>query len=379
MARGKTSLFSDRIYRDLGAQIAKGKFATDELLPSERELAVKYEASRPTIRRALSRLSLDGLLESQPGIGYRVKATRAVRPASASSRLIGLLVDSSGTLHSIGMRLMEKLLTAQGYSLLLGFSDMQVEKENECLQRFLSVGAAGFVVIPATSGTRHPQLGDLIQRNFPIVALGEPRAWCIGPRLSGMVSVVDVDNTTAMTLNLAHLYELGHRRIGLVMEEQVRGINTIRQRAYLAFLQEQQLAFVPEWTVYADTAVAHSAEETILRLLASPDAGPTALVCQTNHVARHVCSLLRGAGVRVPEDVSISGFGVIEGNERFLSCVNYSGESYAAEVARALVAQMEGNTVHRKSLILPVLQQGQTTAAPPAPGAPERTIGRPYA
>jgi GntR family transcriptional regulator of arabinose operon len=379
MARGKSGLFSERIYHDLGKRLAKAEFAEGDLLPSERELSASYQASRPTIRRALARLSLEGLLESQPGIGYRVKSHKAIPPTAAGSRLIGLVVDSSGSLHSKGIRVLERLLTAQGFSLLLGFSDLMVENENECLQRFLGVGAAGFVIIPAIQGTRHPQLGDLIQRGFPIVALGEPRAWCVGPRLSAMVSVVDVDNTTAMNLNLSHLYELGHRRIGLVLEEAMRGITTIRQRAYTAFLQEQQLESAPEWLVYADTNDPHAGEEPLLHLLADRASAPTAFVCQTNALARHTAGLLRNAGIRIPEELSLTGFGVIEAQDRFLTCVNYSAETYAREVVRALVAQLDGNAVRQKTLLLPVLEPGHSACAPrtaltgrKSPAAPPR-------
>lgn len=378
MARVKTILFSDRIYRELGARIAKGEFDKGALLPSERDLAAQYDASRPTIRRVLARLSLDGLLESQPGIGYRVVATKASQPAAGASRLIGLLVDNTDTPHSVGMRLLEKLLTAQGYSLLLGFSDLEVEKENDCLRRFLGVGAGGFIVIPAIRGGKHAQLGDLIKRNFPIVALGEPRAWCVGMRLSGMVSAVDVDNTTAMMLNLSHLHELGHRRIGLVMATHVQGITTIRQRAYAAFAQEQQLKTRPEWLVHADPSIAHSGEEALLHLLAARDAAPTAFVCQTNALARHVVGLLSSAGIRVPADVSVTGFGPLESGEQHVTHVAYSGEAYAAEVVRLLVAQMGGETVHHKSLVLPELREGHTAAVPRArAGKPVSPTKRP--
>jgi GntR family transcriptional repressor for pyruvate dehydrogenase complex len=65
---------SDRIYRDLAERIAKGKYAPDEKLPSEHELARSFGASRPIVRFALGRLREDGLIYSRRGAGSFVRA-----------------------------------------------------------------------------------------------------------------------------------------------------------------------------------------------------------------------------------------------------------------------------------------------------------------
>ena len=62
------------IYRDLRQKIGSGQFAYQEFLPSEAELTQTYNCSRSSVRRALSLLASEGLVQSQQGKGVRVIA-----------------------------------------------------------------------------------------------------------------------------------------------------------------------------------------------------------------------------------------------------------------------------------------------------------------
>lgn len=62
----------DRVYAGILEDIAAGKHPTNGRLPTEAELAEQYQVSRPTVREALSRLRLDGLIASRRGSGSYV-------------------------------------------------------------------------------------------------------------------------------------------------------------------------------------------------------------------------------------------------------------------------------------------------------------------
>ncbi|WP_368505708.1 trehalose operon repressor [Alkalihalophilus sp. As8PL] len=57
------------IYDELAQEIQKGKRKANDLLPSENELAEKYQASRETIRKALKLLSEHGYIQKVQGKG----------------------------------------------------------------------------------------------------------------------------------------------------------------------------------------------------------------------------------------------------------------------------------------------------------------------
>jgi len=65
---GNSRLY-DRVAKDVAAKIADGEFAIGERLPSERELALAFGVSRPTVREAIFALELDGLVEVRKGVG----------------------------------------------------------------------------------------------------------------------------------------------------------------------------------------------------------------------------------------------------------------------------------------------------------------------
>jgi DNA-binding FadR family transcriptional regulator len=64
----------DRVAKGVAAKIADGGFAIGNRLPSERELALEYGVSRPTVREAVFALELDGLVEVRKGVGVFVVA-----------------------------------------------------------------------------------------------------------------------------------------------------------------------------------------------------------------------------------------------------------------------------------------------------------------
>lgn len=61
----------DMIYKDLKRKIESNEFSYQELLPSENTLIQTYECSRNTIRRAVSKLVMDGYVQTMQGKGVR--------------------------------------------------------------------------------------------------------------------------------------------------------------------------------------------------------------------------------------------------------------------------------------------------------------------
>jgi DNA-binding FadR family transcriptional regulator len=69
----------EQVVRRLSADIAAGRLAPGERLPSERELARALGVGRASVREALAALANQGLLETRPGSGSFVAAGAAAR------------------------------------------------------------------------------------------------------------------------------------------------------------------------------------------------------------------------------------------------------------------------------------------------------------
>ncbi len=70
---GQSGLLTERIARHLEHDIRSGAFAVGAKLPSERELAAQFGASRNVVREALQRLEAQQLIEVAPGRGSFVR------------------------------------------------------------------------------------------------------------------------------------------------------------------------------------------------------------------------------------------------------------------------------------------------------------------
>jgi len=66
-----------RVYLLLKDEIARGAYPDGALLPGEQKLAVEFDVSRVTVRRALDVLHRDGLIEKRPGSGTFVRSARS--------------------------------------------------------------------------------------------------------------------------------------------------------------------------------------------------------------------------------------------------------------------------------------------------------------
>jgi GntR family transcriptional repressor for pyruvate dehydrogenase complex len=67
----------DRLYQDLARslmeELASGRYRVGARLPAERELAARYNVSRPTVREAVIALEVQGLVEVKVGSGAYVR------------------------------------------------------------------------------------------------------------------------------------------------------------------------------------------------------------------------------------------------------------------------------------------------------------------
>jgi GntR family transcriptional repressor for pyruvate dehydrogenase complex len=81
----------ERISADLRADILSGRYRAGDRLPSERELAVRFETHRGTVREALKKLEQLGLAEIRPG------GARAAPIEEASLDVVRHLMDLGPT------------------------------------------------------------------------------------------------------------------------------------------------------------------------------------------------------------------------------------------------------------------------------------------
>lgn len=118
---------------------------------------------------------------------------------------------------------------------------------------------------------------------------------------------VRADDEAGITLAWEHLLALGHRRIvhltGLAEFEFVR----LRSAAFQACQRRASGRLRPDDIFYGrETEYADVVTRWFRR---PPEQRPTAVICASDNIAAVLVRQLRGLGLRVPEDVSVTGFG----------------------------------------------------------------------
>jgi len=81
---------SAQVYEALRSEIRSGIFGPGSKLPTEHELCARFDVSRPTVRKAVQRLSRSGVVSVRAGAGMFVR-TRTEPPATAASKTLSVM------------------------------------------------------------------------------------------------------------------------------------------------------------------------------------------------------------------------------------------------------------------------------------------------
>jgi DNA-binding LacI/PurR family transcriptional regulator len=251
--------------------------------------------------------------------------------------------------------------------------------EREDVAAVHRAGVDGFVVYSVPDDD--PHLAAVLERPVPTVVCDQPHI--------GNVDRVGIDDRSAMNEVANHLIGLGHRRIGVVCMrlgrirnddfasiERQRGAHFHVQRARLAGLAE---AFEATGVPWAGVPVVERFDHTVAMgqsgaaQLLDRDPQITALICTSDILAMGALDEAARRGLRVPQDVSITGFdGIAEAEQAGLTTVRQPMREKGRAAGRLLLDSSE--PTRPRTVTLPTeIMLGKTSAKPHS--AEERWFG----
>lgn len=167
------------------------------------------------------------------------------------------------------------------------------EMQPEAMRRRM---LAGVVLI-------HPFPPETVRR----LAEQLPCVTIINPILGARIDCVGSDQLGAIAAEMDHLYRLGHRRTGFVMvNRKGNPWNQTRFGAYVASLNRLGLQYDPSFVVGLEGYRATPTE--IDAIIAQIEQGVRAWACVGDDIGYDLYMRLTERGLRVPQDVSITGF-----------------------------------------------------------------------
>ncbi|MDH2411724.1 LacI family DNA-binding transcriptional regulator [Streptomyces chitinivorans] len=163
------------------------------------------------------------------------------------------------------------------------------------------------------------------------------------PENTQAAATVNLDIADGMRQAVGHLLELGHRRVAHIAAAVDSWTFEVRAAALAGALDAAGCPPPPTWTAGLDVAAGTRA--AVQALAAVPR--PTALVCDDDVLAAGACKAVRRLGLRVPQDVSVTGFddlALARAVEPELTTVRLPAEEAGAAGMRALLAVLDGRT-----------------------------------
>lgn len=263
-----------------------------------KRVAARANVSISTVSRVVNQSGYvapnvrENVLRAMRELNFQPSAlARGLRTGSTHS--VGVLIPQLAHPYfgAIGIAA-ERHLFANGYRAFLCSSEENAGKESVYIDMLLSQRVDGVILVSA--GTSETNAKRLLDAKIPMVLVDRDLAQ------------LDVDRVLADNFGgareLAHyLATLGHRRIGTI------GANARRMASLRHAIGKAGLSFDPDLEVVIERESIEMAFAAAQKLL-KRDYPPTAVMAENDVVAVGVLHGAQRAGLKIPDDLSVTGF-----------------------------------------------------------------------
>lgn len=325
------------------------------------DVARLAKVSTATVSRALTlphkvkARTLERVQQAASSLGYVAHgAARAL--ASRRTQTIAAVVPTldnaifANTIHALQRRLDEA-----GYVLLLASHEFDADIEARVTRKLIERGVDGLVLLGTT---HHPEIYRMLEAH----ALPYVLTWAWDER--GNHPCVGFDNHAAAQRITEHLLDLGHRRFAMVS-----GITAQNERAQerLAGVRAALAARGLDLQRVVEKPYTHTGGREGLRAVLAGSAAPTAVICGNDVLAIGAIAECHARGLKVPEDVSITGFDDMElagMMKPALTTMRFPTAELGAYAANHLLMRLEGKVVDLRCKLPTELVVRDSTAEP---------------
>ena len=295
-----------RVRDALKAEILDGRYASRRSFPSEVALARRFATGRSTIKRALLELHHLGLISARQGSGTFV--TR-----QGASRKIGLIVPGVAVTDFFQpiMSEINRLAREDGWALLFAevFSlnrEKRLQQVRDLAADFIKKRVAGVIYEPlagpnGVDANRHI-LAAFRRAKIPVVLID---CDIVAFPERSEYDVVGVNDVEAGAKIAAHLMSVGAKKIHFLICK-LCPMTFVNRLAGAESQLKLAGAKMPKGgnVLYAEADDLKALKGYLRRQKSRPDA----FICSNDAIAAIFKQTLERAGLRVPEDVMLTGF-----------------------------------------------------------------------
>jgi LacI family transcriptional regulator len=277
-----------------------------------------------------------------------------------TTKLFGLLIPSStNPIFARMVFAIEERAHELGYDILLAHSLNKPEREEACLRRLLGRRVDGLFISPVYRFEAEARIyREIVARKIPTVLLGPPAAFC------KTFPSIEIEEMLSSYNATQFLLKLGHRRIAYLTGPPVAPWAHERFEGYRRALREAGLDVDDKLVFQAGSTIEDGTKAALQMLNESCKA--TAVQAVNDLVAIGCAETLITQGLRIPEDVSLVGFGNILTAEHFrvpLTTVRQPKFRLGVAAVDTMMNLIRGEPIQLKRLPAELIERKST--APP--------------
>ena len=258
----------------------------------------------------------------------------AKRLKTRESKLIGIVIPRMDSV-TVGRLLsgIDRILAPAGYQVLVLVSQLDQEKELENIRSLQQQGVDGIIVDSVGITAEHAQL--VPQLSLPVIFTGQ--------QYPGLICI-KVNDYQAGHLMGTYLRELGHTQAVFAgVSESDRAVGQERKQGFVeGFCADSPEARVTFVQTGFDFLSAYDAASSMWSY------HPSVIVGATDNISLGILRYLHEHGIRVPEQVSVTGFGGYDVGAVVypaLTSVAFDFELLGGRAAQAVLDRLRGEKV----------------------------------
>lgn len=322
-----------QIFLELESHIKSGRYPEGSRIPTEKELMSTYHTSRITVSRAVKELELRSYVKRLKAKGTFVSSrsrwnSGSTKNSTINRPFISIVFPAPVSKVALNMEVFSGVEVAcrkLGYGLSVISLDLEdgnaltaIDREKNLIGEVIDSGALGAIILPYSSQSSPEMYSSMVRHAFPFVMIDRKVFGIDSPFVSS-------DNTSGFYAIVEHLIERGHRNIAFVSGSTFG--STSRSDRFAGYLQAMNGYRVPvrdefilhnlvpfdynkvfyDQTVAGNEQLRKSTIQMLEHFMGLPTA-PTALAATNDYIALYTMNVARDMGIRIPEDLSITGF-----------------------------------------------------------------------
>jgi len=277
-----------------------------------------------------------------------------------TTKLLGLVIPAStNPIYARVVFAIEERAHELGYDILLAHTLNLPERENAVIRRLLSRRVDGLFITPVYRFESEARIyQEITARKIPTILLGPPAPFCRNfPGVEGEELVASYNVTK-------HLVRLGHRRIAYFTGPPAAPWAHDRFEGYRRALREAGLE-PDDKLVFAAGNTIEDGTKAALQML-NEVCNATAVQAVSDLVAVGAAETLLSQGMKIPDDISIAGFGNVLMAEHFrvpLTTVSQPKFRLGVTAMEMMMKLIRGEAVQPQRLTAELIERKST--APP--------------